>query len=156
MEEPEDTSPSGRAVWLAVVRTDQAVDRFGRLSLGPLRLRLTDFVVLESLVFVGPLMPSQLSEKAGVTRGSITSAVNRLGAQGLVRREANSGDGRSSVVHVTEAGAEAFRAALKQHSEDVDQVMNSALSSEEMVVLLKLLGRVRRAAKRESRRRAAR
>lgn len=156
MDQSERIVPDGMAVWIGVVRTHAAVDRFGRLCLAPLGLSLTDFVVLESLMNVGPMTPSQLSERVGLTRGSITSAVDRLCGKGLVRREPNEGDGRSSLIKLTASGAQAIESAWKNHSEEVGQVINSALSPEESAVLLKLLGRVRRAAKRAGAHRFAR
>jgi MarR family 2-MHQ and catechol resistance regulon transcriptional repressor len=146
----EEMTVDGMAVWVGVVRTHQAVDRFGRLCLEPLGLSLTDFVVLESLMHAGSMTPSQLSERVGLTRGSITSAVDRLSARGLATREPNEGDGRSSLVTLTTSGAEAIETAWSDHSDEVGELIHSALSPEESVVLLRLLGRVRRAAKRES------
>jgi len=138
------------AVWIGVVRTHTAVDRFGRLCLAPLGLNLTDFVVLENLLHAGPMTPSQLSERVNLTRGSITSAVDRLSARDLVRREPNQGDGRSSLVKLTTSGSQVIETAWRNHSEEVGEVIDSALSPEESAVLLRLLGKVRRAAKRES------
>lgn len=149
MEESESTL-DGMTVWVGVVRTDQAVDRFGRLSLNPLGLSLTDFVVLESLMHVGPMTPSQLSDRVGITRGSITSAVDRLSGRGFAKREPNEGDGRSSLVRLTASGSEVIELAWRTHCDEVGQVIHSALSPEEAVVLFRLLGRLRRAAKRES------
>jgi MarR family transcriptional regulator, 2-MHQ and catechol-resistance regulon repressor len=144
--ERERTIPNAMVVWLAIVRTRQAVDRFGRRSLDHLGLGLTDFAILESVLHLGPLTPSQLGERVGLTRGSITSAVDRLGARGLLTREPNSADARSSLIQLTPAGAQVIEAAWKSHSDDVDRVLSEALIAEEMAVLFKLLGRVRRAA----------
>jgi len=53
---------------------------------------------------VGPLTPSQLGDRVGLTRGSITSAVDRLSARGLVKRIPNVKDTRSCFVKLTKAG----------------------------------------------------
>jgi MarR family 2-MHQ and catechol resistance regulon transcriptional repressor len=104
---------SAMVAWLAIVRTRQAVDRFGRRSMDHLGLGLSDFAILESVLHVGPLTPSQLGERVGLTRGSITSAVDRLAVRGLVTREPNAADARSSLVRLTQAGTEVIETAWK-------------------------------------------
>lgn len=135
--------------WLAVVRTRPTLDRFGRRTLGPLGLSLTDFKILESVLHAGPITPSRLGDEIGMTRGSITSAVDRLAARGLVKREPNAADARSSLVKLTDNGTAVIQEAWETFSEDVERVMEDTMTTEEMAVLLRLMGRLRRAVRKD-------
>ncbi len=139
-------------VWLAIVRTRPTLDRLGRWILGHLGLSLTDFKILENVLHTGPLTHSRLGLEIGLTRGSVTSAVDRLVAKGLVTREPNSADARSSLVKLTPAGAAAIQAAWKAHAEAVERVLADTLTPAESLTLLKLLGRVRRRVRKEVKR----
>ena len=139
----------GIPAWLALMRTTQAMDRVARQSMDDVGLGFSDFVLLESLLHLGPLTPSQLSEKVGLTRGSITSAVDRLGARGLVEREPAEHDARSCTLRLTEAGGVVIQPAWETHSSDIERVMDAALAPDEQATLIRLLARVRRAARDE-------
>ena len=108
---------------LSIVRTTPQLDRFGQLNLRHLGLGLTDFVILESVLHAGPLTPSRLGDRVGLTRGSITSAVDRLAARGLVTREPNAADARSSLVKLTPIGVTVIESAWKSHAEAVEQLI---------------------------------
>jgi MarR family 2-MHQ and catechol resistance regulon transcriptional repressor len=136
---------------LGIVRTKPQLDRFGQWNLRQQGLGLTDFMILESVLHAGPLTPSRLGDRVGLTRGSITSAVDRLAARGLVTREPNANDARSSLVRLTPIGATVIDAAWKAHAEAVERVLLDAITAEESRVLLKLLGRVRRKVRKECR-----
>lgn len=138
-------------MWLATVRTRPTLDCFGRWILGHLGLSLTDFKILETVLHTGPLTPSRLGQDIGLTRGSVTSAVDRLAAKGLVAREPNTADARSSLVKLTPAGAAAIESAWNVHTAEVERVLGNTFTPEEMAVLLKLLGRLRRTVRKECR-----
>jgi len=137
---------------LSIVRTTPQLDCFGQWNLRDLGLGLTDFMILESVLHVGPLTPSRLGDRVGLTRGSITSAVDRLAARGLVAREPNTADARSSLVKLTPIGVTVIESAWKSHAEAVERLMQRAMTEEESVVLFKLMGHVRRTWRRECRR----
>ena len=143
------------ATWLALLRTQQAMDRVARQSMDDVGLGFSDFVLLESLLHIGPLTPSQLGERVGLTRGSITAAVDRLSARGLVEREPNPADARSSLVKLTKAGSDVIETAYQHHRKDIERVMGATLTPEELAMLFGLLGPVRRAARAENERRRA-
>jgi MarR family 2-MHQ and catechol resistance regulon transcriptional repressor len=137
---------------LSIARTTPQLDRFGQSNLRHLGLGLTDFMILESVLHVGPITPSRLGDRVGLTRGSITSAVDRLAARGLVTREPNATDARSSLVKLTPVGAAVIEAAWRSHAEAVERMLEQALTEEQSVVLFKLIGQVRRTWRRECRR----
>ena len=152
MSERDRGVPNAMMVWLAIVRTRPTLDRLGLWILSPLGLSLTDFKILENVLHTGPLTPSRLGLEIGLTRGSITSAVDRLAAKGLVTREPNAADARSSLVKLTPAGITAIGSAWKSHADAVERVLSDTLTLEESAILLKLLGRVRRRVRKECRR----
>ena len=137
---------------LSIVQTTPQLDRFGQWNLRPMGLGLSDFMILESVLHAGPLTPSRLGDRVGLTRGSITAAVDRLAARGLVTREPNAADARSSLVKLTPIGVTVIESAWKSHAEAVAQLMEEAITEEESIVLFKLLGRVRRTWRRECQR----
>ena len=149
MHEPTTPARRATAAWLALLRTQQAMERVTRRSMDDVGLGFSDFVLLEALLHVGPLTPSQLGEKIGITRGSITAAVDRLCARGLVGRGPNASDARSSLVKLTTAGTALIEPAWEAHATNIARVIGAALTPEELVVLLKLLRPIRREARQE-------
>ena len=67
-------------------------------------LTTAQFGVLEALLHVGPMNHAALASKRLVTRGNITSVVDVLERDGLVRREQSADDRRHSLVHLTPEG----------------------------------------------------
>jgi MarR family 2-MHQ and catechol resistance regulon transcriptional repressor len=64
----------------------------------------SDFAVLEELLHKGPLPVNEIGKKVLLTSGSITVAVDRLEAKGLVERRASGTDRRARIVHLTKEG----------------------------------------------------
>ena len=98
------------------MRYDQAsINRVGFKS-------LSDFAVLEVLLHKGSLPVNTIGEKVLLTSGSITTAVDRLEKQSLVRRERSKADARVVMVHLTGTGRELIESAFETHSEDLDRL----------------------------------
>lgn len=144
---------TGLATWLVLLRTQQAMDRVARQSMDDVGLGFSDFVLLEALLHAGPLTPSQLADKVGLTRGSITAAVDRLRARGLVERVPREDDARSSLVRLTDAGIPVIETAFEAHKVDIERVLDAALTADQRSALMELLGPLRRAARDETLRR---
>ena len=85
--------------------------------------------------------PSQLAEKAGVTRATISAMLQRLERDGLVKLQAAQGDGRSKVVQLTEAGAALMNSILPPHYLRVSRLMEK-LSEQEQKELIRLLDKL--------------
>jgi DNA-binding MarR family transcriptional regulator len=76
-------------------------------SLSPLGLSLAKLNVLGILVDTGtPLTLGELAQKLACVRSNVTQLVDRLEADGLVKREADSADRRSIRAVVTDSGRE--------------------------------------------------
>src|SRR3954462_13100410 len=93
---PKETP--GTHVWLVLMKAHRALQRHAVASMASLGLGLSDFVVLEMLLHKGPMKVNDVGRKADLTSGSITTAVDRLQARGLVSRKTNREDGRSRIV----------------------------------------------------------
>jgi MarR family 2-MHQ and catechol resistance regulon transcriptional repressor len=77
-----------------------------------------------------------------LTSGSITVAVDRMVAKGLVKRCSHPSDRRTRVVHLTEAGEKLIRCAFADHAAAMERA-TAGLAPEERaqaIVLLKKLG----------------
>jgi MarR family 2-MHQ and catechol resistance regulon transcriptional repressor len=143
--------PSGADLWLAMLRSTQAMDAVARQSMDRVGLGFSDFVLLEALLHLGPLTPSALGDKVGLTSGSITAAVDRLERRGLLQRADNPLDGRSRLVELLPAGSAIIEPAYAEHAADLQRVFASALSALQRRELFELLGRVRKTAQEETR-----
>jgi len=98
-----------RALSTEIDRLDQAAaDRFG--------LNRTDMRALD-ILSNGPLAPSALAQRLGITTGGLTSVVDRLEKAGYVRRRNDPRDRRRQVVETTEAtvarGREVFQGLIE-------------------------------------------
>ncbi|MEV5478581.1 MarR family winged helix-turn-helix transcriptional regulator [Streptomyces sp. NPDC007148] len=85
-------------------------------TLVPWRLTGADFGVLNTLRAAGvpyELRPSDLKVRLLLTSGGVSNVLTRLGKAGLVERERDSSDGRSSWVRLTPAGVEVAEATAR-------------------------------------------
>src|SRR3954467_5459717 len=141
LDPPND--PSGTHVWLVLMKAFRSVQRHAEASIAALDLGLSDFVVLEMLLHKGPMKVNDIGRKVDLTSGSITTAIDRLQARGLVSREINREDGRSRIVQLTAKGGDLIRAAFAAHAARMERAAGGLDLKErtELVNLLKKLGR---------------
>jgi DNA-binding MarR family transcriptional regulator len=78
-----------------------------------------------------------------LTQPSVSRLVDRLAARGLLRKEADPGDGRGTIVCLTDAGYELFRAVAVPHSTSIAKEM-AALTPDELAALTALTDKLRR------------
>lgn len=62
--------------------------------------------VILALAQEGSMTPGQIAQKLGVKAPTMTRTIGRMEAQGFVERSAGDGDGRLTLVKLTEAGAQ--------------------------------------------------
>jgi DNA-binding MarR family transcriptional regulator len=65
---------------------------------------VAEWVILRELFDVEAMVPSQLAEKLGLTRGAISKLADRLAAKALIIRTASTEDRRSQTLALTPAG----------------------------------------------------
>jgi MarR family 2-MHQ and catechol resistance regulon transcriptional repressor len=128
-------------VWLVIRKASYWVHEHARDSVAATGLGVTDFAVLKALLFTGPLPINVIGSKVLLTSGSITSAVDRLEAQGLVAREGDRKDRRSSLVRLTEVGRKRIRPASARHANRMAELV-SVLSPSEQRTLVRLMKKI--------------
>lgn len=80
----------------------------------------------------------EVSRRLMVSNGNVTGVMARLEEERLVRRRAKAGDRRTQIVHLTDAGREAFEAMAEAHSAWIS-AMFSGLATEDVETLDRLL-----------------
>lgn len=131
--------PSGVHLWLVLNRAARAVEARALESIGETGLCASDFAVLEALLHKGPLPVNTLGRKLLLTSGSITTAVDRLAARGLVRRVEDDADRRVRLVELTADGRRLIVPAFARHERDMERVAAEALTPRERLTLVNLL-----------------
>ena len=124
-----------------LTRISRALTRIGDTRLRAVGLATAQLPVLWMLRNGGQLPQSELARQAKVEQPSMAQLLARMERDGLIHREADPSDGRSSLVKLTseaEALLPAGRAVLRQANAEI----TSGFSEDEVSTLLHLLGRV--------------
>jgi len=111
-------------------------------SVSQLEICGSDFAVLEALLHKGPLPVNEIGRKVLLTSGSITVAVDRLEARGLVERRAHGTDRRARVVHLTKEGKKTIAHAYADHAADMERLASDSLNRKERAILIRLLKQI--------------
>lgn len=89
-----------------------------------------DFGLLSALGVWGPITPTELASRVGMPPTTLSSALARAGARGLVRRLPHPSDRRSYLVELSEDGDRAWRAgwpALRSALERLERELAGSL-----------------------------
>jgi MarR family 2-MHQ and catechol resistance regulon transcriptional repressor len=130
-------------VWLVMMKAMRALTKYAAADIEETGLGLTDFGVLEVLLHKGPLPVNTIGPIVDLTPGSISIAVDRLFAKGLVSRVESPEDRRVRMVALTPHGKDLIVAAFRKHSGQMKRLF-SELSPEELrgfEVALKKVGK---------------
>jgi MarR family 2-MHQ and catechol resistance regulon transcriptional repressor len=129
-------------MWLILMKAHKTLERHAMRSVEKAGLGLSDFGVLEALLHRGPLLVSDLGRRINLTSGSITTAVDRLEAQGWVERVADPQDRRARCVRLTPKGEAQITPVFAAHRQAMDGVTECLTKAERLAVirLLKKLG----------------
>jgi MarR family 2-MHQ and catechol resistance regulon transcriptional repressor len=130
-------------VWLVMMKAMRALTRYAAAGIEETGLGLSDFGVLEVLLHKGPLPVNTIGPIVDLTPGSISIAVDRLFAKGLVSRVESGEDRRVRIVALTLRGRDLIAPAFRKHAGQMRKVF-SELSSEELrslEVALKKIGK---------------
>jgi len=109
-------------------------------------LTWSQFAVLEALYHLGPMTQGEISAKVLKSGSNMTTVIDNLERDGLVRRERNVKDRREIHVHLTEAGTGKIEAVLPGHVAALVEEFGvlSAKEQETLAELCKKLGRGRK------------
>jgi MarR family 2-MHQ and catechol resistance regulon transcriptional repressor len=130
-------------VWLVMMKAMRALTRYAAADIEETGLGLSDFGVLEVLLHKGPLPVNTIGPVVDLTAGSISTAVDRLVAKGLVSRVESAEDRRVRIVALTPCGKDLIAGAFRKHSLQMKRVF-SELNQEDLRGLetsLKKVGR---------------
>jgi DNA-binding MarR family transcriptional regulator len=139
------SAAGGMAVVTSVMRAEQIF--LGRVDevLRPLGLTFARYEVLMLLAFSrqGSLPLGKVGARLQVHPASVTNAIDRLEADGLVRRRPHPTDGRGTLAEITPAGRQlAARATAEMNDRVFSEV---ALSDTDQAQLFELLRKLRHA-----------
>src|SRR6202047_4621715 len=118
-------------VWLIMMKAMRALTRYAAAGIEETGLGLSDFGVLEVLLHKGPLPVNMIGPIVDLTPGSISTAVARLVARGLVSRVESAEDRRVRIVALTPRGKDLIVSAFRKHSGQMRRAF-SELSPEEL------------------------
>ena len=121
-------------VWLVMMKAMRALTRYASADIEDTGLGLSDFGVLELLLHKGPLPVNTIGPMVDLTPGSISIAVDRLVAKGLVSRVESAEDRRVRIVALTPHGKDLIASAFRKHSDQMRRVF-SELNAEELRTL---------------------
>src|SRR6267142_6081876 len=138
-------TPTPVHAWLVMMKAMRAITRYALANLEETGLGLSDFAVLEALLHKGPLPVNVIGPKVNLTPGSISVAVDRLVAKGLVSRAESSEDRRVRMVALTPRGKSVITPIFKAHVASMERVFEG-LSSDEIRQLQQHLKRIGRQA----------
>jgi MarR family transcriptional regulator, 2-MHQ and catechol-resistance regulon repressor len=109
-------------VWLVMMKAMRALTRYAAAGIEETGLGLSDFGVLELLLHKGPLPVNTIGPIVDLTPGSISIAVDRLFAKGLVSRVESAEDRRVRIVALTPRGKDLIVSAFRKHSGQMKRV----------------------------------
>ena len=135
--------PGPDHVWLVMIKAMRALTRYAAAGIDDTGLGDSDFRVLEVLLHKGPLPVNTIGPIVDLTPGSISIAVDRLFAKGLVSRVESTEDRRVRIVALTTSGKDLIVPAFRKHSAQMRRVF-SELTAEELhglEVALKKVGK---------------
>jgi MarR family 2-MHQ and catechol resistance regulon transcriptional repressor len=133
---------SGVHLWLVLMKAHRALSRHAIKSIEPSGLGQSDFAVLEVLLSKGPQKVNDIGRRVDLTSGSITTAIDRLEARGLVARAHDDADRRTRVVRLTPAGRAHISGIFAQHAAALEAASGGLTKAERksLIGLLKKLG----------------
>jgi MarR family transcriptional regulator, 2-MHQ and catechol-resistance regulon repressor len=118
-------------VWLVMMKAMRALTKYAAAGIEETGLGLSDFGVLEILLHKGPLPVNTIGPIVDLTPGSISIAVDRLFAKGLVSRVESAEDRRVRIVALTARGKALIDSAFRKHSGEMRKAF-AELSPEEL------------------------
>lgn len=121
---PQDSKDRLR-LWIRLLRASRTIEAELRDRLKQqFDTTLPRFDVLAAL-YRSPegMLMSDLSRYLLVSNGNVTGIVDRLVSEGLVLRARRNGDRRTSIVRLTRAGSEQFRAMATAHEGWIDELL---------------------------------
>ena len=106
-----------------------------------LSVNRTDLAAMEHLITSGPLGPSELARRLGITPPAVTAVVDRLEDLGHATRVTNPADRRAVVVTPAPASVQKAMSILMPMIGDIDATLDG-FDGEEQAIIARYLERV--------------
>jgi DNA-binding MarR family transcriptional regulator len=136
-------SPRGHAGLLSLLHAAAAAQAAVEAELGAIGLSFAKLSALTTLSEAGESLPlGQLAARLSCVKSNITQLVDRLEADGLVRREPDPHDRRTRLAVLTRAGRKACREGTRVRA-DAERHLLGTLTRDESRQLATLLGKLR-------------
>jgi MarR family transcriptional regulator, organic hydroperoxide resistance regulator len=110
-------------LWREVSNAWRQIARRGEKNISSLGICTTEFKILRILKEEGPTPMARLSDATILTQPAITSFVDKLEGQKLVRRDRDREDRRVIRIAITRKGRSLFRRGLRIHSRFVSGLL---------------------------------
>jgi MarR family 2-MHQ and catechol resistance regulon transcriptional repressor len=137
----------GLHLWLILWKAHDAVRQYATQNIASLSPGLSDFAILEALLHKGPMPVNDIGARVMLTSGSMTTAIDRLEARGLVERRVQPEDRRTRMVFLTPDGEKLISCAFAEHSRAMES-LGQTLSPAERASAIRILKKLGREAER--------
>jgi DNA-binding MarR family transcriptional regulator len=121
----------------SVVRLFRLVNRVHNRAIAALGVSAEQAHILSVLWVTGPITMGQLQRQVALSSGTLTGAIDRMEAQGMVRRAASPDDHRAIVIEPRIAAKK--RAQIEATLDATEHQLWSGLSAAERKELLRLM-----------------
>jgi DNA-binding MarR family transcriptional regulator len=121
----------------AAVRLFRLVNRVHNRAIAAHGVSAEQAHILSVLWATGPITMGQLQRQVALSSGTLTGAIDRMEAQGMVRRAPSPGDHRAFVIEPRIAARK--RAQIEATLDDTEQQLWSGLAAAERRELLRLM-----------------
>jgi DNA-binding MarR family transcriptional regulator len=137
-----DKSAAAATGLLPLLHAAATAEAYVELKLGAADLSLAKLAALSALVDAGESLPlGQLAERLSCVKSNVTQLVDRLEADGLVRRRPDPHDRRTRLAVVTAAGRKACKEG-RRIQQQTERDLFGALTGAEARQLATLMGKV--------------
>jgi DNA-binding MarR family transcriptional regulator len=92
------------------------------------------------------IRPTDLADRAGLTKSGLTRAIDRLASEGLIERRPCPGDARGQLIVLTAKGRRVLRRSAPEHFRSIARNFADHLTEREVATLTTALERVAAAA----------
>lgn len=137
----ESARPAARPATQSLRDLLDVSDDFAAALANRLEVNLTDLDAMQHLIMAGPLSPSALAKRVGLSTAAMTTAIDRLEAVGHVRRRANPDDRRSVLVEARPESRQRAMGLLMPMIGAVDAVLDD-FDERDQQVITRYLSRV--------------
>ncbi|HEV2572845.1 MarR family transcriptional regulator [Methylocella sp. CPCC 101449] len=110
-----------QAIGTAMELFQEATDAFDDTAAAALGLNRTDLKCVNIIVRHGPVAAGDVAKLTGLTRGAMTTALDRIERAGYARRKPDPADRRGVLMELTEKGREALDAIWGVYIREADQ-----------------------------------